>query len=385
MLPVLPSRTTPELDELTIAVLTSSAALGRGIHPLILDAIARLMFKVNSYYTNAMEGNPSKLKDIEAALNKNFAKDETKRNFQLEHVAHIQVQETMLKRLREEPSLRICSEEFLCWLHAEFFLKLPPELRFAKTVSGAPVPVEPGRLRNRPVTVGRHHGPATEAAIKAHLADFSALLSPETLAGPRKLIGMAASHHRLLWVHPFPEGNGRVARLLSTAYGTRIGVGDNLLWTVARAFARRRADYDSNLAQADLPRRNDLDGRGPLSEECLVDFCVFFLRCCADQIRFMDGLLGLTDLSRRYKRFIDGLVAERELSKGGAKIMGRLLLQGEVPRAEVLEICRVRQRRATQVVKELLDAKLTRSETAYGPLRLHISADMAAVLFPELA
>ncbi|HAM36238.1 MAG TPA: Fic family protein [Elusimicrobia bacterium] len=385
MTPAIPSRTTPELDELIVNVLASSAALGKGIHPLVAAEIARLMVKVNSYYTNAMEGNPSKLKDIEAALNKKFSKDETRRNFQLEHVAHIQVQEAMVRRLREEASLRICSADFLCWLHAEFFLKLPPELRFAKTESGKLVPVEPGRLRDRGITVGRHQGPEKETEIRSYLAKFDELLSPEKLAGPQKLIGMAAAHHRFLWIHPFAEGNGRVARLLTTAYGIKINVGDNMLWTVARAFARRRPDYDRNLAQADLPRRNDLDGRGPLSEEGLLEFCTFFLRCCADQIQFMDRMLELKELTRRYKRFIDGLVAEKEVSKAGAKIMEQLLLQGEVPRGQALQICHVKQRRATQIVKELLDSQITRSETAYGPLRLNISADMAAVLFPELA
>ena len=65
--------------------------------------------------------------------------------------------------------------------------------------------------------------------------------------------------------------------------------------------------------------------------------------------------------------------------------MERLLLQGEVPRAQVLKIGGVKQRRATPIIKELLDAKLVRSETAYGALRLSISADMAAVLFPNFA
>ena len=66
-------------------------------------------------------------------------------------------------------------------------------------------------------------------------------------------------------------------------------------------------------------------------------------------------------------------------------MLSRLLLQGEIPRGQVLEICGVKQRRATVIIKELLDAKVTRAETAYGPLRLNITAEMAAVLFPELA
>jgi Fic family protein len=385
VLPALPAKITPELEELSLRVLTSSAALGKGLHPLILEEIARLMVKVNSYYTNAMEGNPSKLKDIEAALNHKLAKDAVKRNFQLEHVAHIEVEEAMAKRLRAEPHLRVCSQDFLCRLHAEFFLKLPPELRWAKTESGELVAVEPGLLRDRGVTVGRHQGPETEKEIADYLAKFEELLNPENLTGSRKLLGMAASHHRFLWIHPFPEGNGRVARLLTTAYGIRIGVGENRLWTVARAFARNRTEYDRRLAEADLPRRNDLDGRGPLSEETLSEFCAYFLRCCADQIQFMERMLELKEFGRRYKRYLDSLAAEKLVSKAGAKVMQRLILQGEVPRAEIQDICGVQKRRMTQIAKELLDAKLARSEHAYGPLRLSISADMAAVLFPELA
>ncbi|MBI4051493.1 MAG: Fic family protein [Elusimicrobia bacterium] len=373
------------MDQLIVEVIAASSALGKGIHPLILEEIARFMVKVNSYYTNAMEGNPSKLKDIEAALNKNLAKDKTARNFQLEHVAHIQVQEAMIKRLREEPGLSICSESFLCWLHEQFFIRLPEEMHFAKTLSGKSVPVEPGKLRDRGITVGLHKGPETKSEIRNYLAKFENLLSPEKLSGPQKLLGMASSHHRFLWIHPFSEGNGRIARLLTTAYGFRIGIGNNMLWTVTRTFARERAKYDAHLALADQPRRNDLDGRGPLSEENLVKFCLFFLECCADQIRYMGKMLELEELEHRYKRYMDGLREEKGLSKAAAKVMERLLAEGEVPRSEVLDICHVKQRRATYIIKELFDAKMVYSKTAYGPLRLHILVDMAAVLFPELA
>ncbi|HVA65797.1 MAG TPA: hypothetical protein VNK24_02580 [Elusimicrobiota bacterium] len=45
----------------------------------------------------------------------------------------------------------------------------------------------------------------------------------------------------------------------------------------------------------------------------------------------------------------------------------------------------MKQRRAAGIVKELFAAKAVRSQTPCGALRLAISADMAAVLFPELA
>ncbi len=385
MFPVLPSKHDPALEQLAIDVIASSSALGRGLHPLILAEIARFMEKINSYYTNAMEGNPSKLKDIEAALAKRLSRDHAARNFQLEHVAHISVQEAMFARLRAEPQLRVCSAEFLRWLHEKFYLRLPEEMRLAKTESGALVPFAPGELRDRGSTVGRHDAPATRAEIAGWLAKFEEFLSPEVLAGTRKLLGMAAAHHRFLWVHPFADGNGRVARLLTTAYAQRAGVGEGLLWSVTRAFARDRRAYDGHLAMADLPPRNSLDGRGPLSEEGLVEFCSYFLRCCLEQIRYMDESLRLDELERHYRRFVDGLVAEKTISKSGAKVLARLLTQGEVSRSQVSAICSVGARRASLIIRELLESKAVRSETAYGALRLNISADMAAVLFPEIA
>jgi len=384
MFPVLPSKMPPALEQLALEVASSSSALGRGLHPLILKEIARFMEMINSYYTNAMEGNPSKLKDIEAALDKKLSKDPAARDYQLEHVAHIRVQEAMFERLNLEPGLRVCSAPFLRWLHEQFYLKLPEPMRFAKPFSGALVPVVPGALRDRGITVGRHDAPETRSAIEDHLKRFEEFLSPEVLSGTAKLVGMASAHHRLLWIHPFSDGNGRVARLLTSAYGARIGVDEGRLWSVTRAFARSRTAYDARLAMADLPPRNDLDGRGPLSEEGLASFCEFFLRSCLDQIRYMDATLRLSELDRRYRRWVDRLVLEKAISKSGAKVMARLLPQGEVRRAEVPEICAVEKRRASVVIAELLKAKAARSESVYGPLRLNITADMAATLFPEL-
>ncbi|MBI2386722.1 MAG: Fic family protein [Elusimicrobia bacterium] len=385
MFPVLPSKSTPTLEQLALDVASSAAALGRGFHPLILEEIARFMAKINSYYTNAMEGNPSRLKDIEAALNKKLSKDPLARNYQLEHLAHLRVQEAMFERLRLEPGLRVCSEAFLCWLHERFYLELPEAMRFAKTEGGDLVPVVPGELRDRGISVGRHDAPERRAEIRGFLAKFEEFLSPEALAGTRRLLGMAASHHRFLWIHPFSDGNGRVVRLFTSAYAARIGVGEGRLWSVTRAFARNRADYDGHLANADLPPRNSLDGRGPLSEEALADFCDFFLRACLEQIRYMDSALTLTELERRYRRYVDGLLGEKLVSRSGAKVLARLLTQGEVPRGEVAAICAVKTRRASIIIKELLDARAVRSETAYGALRLNITVDMAAALFPDLA
>ncbi len=386
MFPALPSKTSPEMDQLIIEIIKNSASLGRGIHPSVLAEVARYMSKVNSYYTNAMEGNPSKLRDIEAAFERHrFLKEDLARNYQLEHVAHLQVQDEMLDRLRKNPHLAICSADFLCWLHEQFYLKLPEEMRLANSEKGEKMAVIPGQLRDRGASVGHHDAPEKKGDILHFLEKFDESYRPELLSGPRKILGLAASHHRLLWIHPFPDGNGRVARLFTTAYGIKIGFGDPPLWTVARAFARHRKDYDAHLALADQPRRNDWDGQGPLSEENLLAFCLFFLHSCKDQIDFMTGALNLENLERRAKRYVEGLIKEKQLSKAGGKSLSALFRFGILPRAMVRDLCHVQQRRASQVVKELLDGHWARSDTPYGDLRLNISVDMAESLFPRLA
>ena len=50
-------------------------------------------------------------------------------------------------------------------------------------------------------------------------------------------IAVAAAHHRLLWIHPFLDGNGRVARLLSHAMLLQ-ALDTGGIWSVARGLAR---------------------------------------------------------------------------------------------------------------------------------------------------
>jgi len=84
------------------------------------------------------------------------------------------------------------------------------------------------------------------------------------------VIAVAATHHRFLWIHPFLDSNGCVARLISHAMLLEIGIG-SALWSVSRGLARNFADYKRLLMAADEPRRNDFDGCGALSHEALIE------------------------------------------------------------------------------------------------------------------
>ncbi len=387
MTPTLPERIDDELEQLCWAVSNESSELGAGVPSGLLNSLAEFLEIINSFYTNSMEGNPSRLKDIENALKKSFEKDKGKRNFQLEHLAHIETQKLMLGRVAAETELVISTPEFIQWIHHEFYSRLPEEMRYALTQSGDKVPLVPGAIRNRGVVVGSHSdGPETLAQILDFMKLFAESYDPSHLTPKMRMVAMAASHHRLLWVHPFPDGNGRVARLFTTAFMNKIGISSNNLWTINRYFGRNRRDYDGCLEMADRPRRNSYDGRGPLSEEDLVAFCKFFLNGCLDQIRFMKQSLSLNNfLKPKFKIFLLTKVQSGEVSKSVAEVLENIVATGEIARGDVKKICKVKQRRATEIVKELLDSGLASSPSAYGPLRLKFTSEMIPFLFPGLA
>jgi Fic family protein len=300
MTPLYPEKA-EELHDLALSVIQKSAALGSRQHPVTLNTLQELLRIVNSYYSNLIEGHNTHPYDIVRAMQREYDSEPAKRNLQLESVAHITVQGDMEKRLQEEPGTNIVSQEFLCHLHREFYMQLPEEfLIVTDPDTGRESRVVPGELRREPVKVGRHVPPQS-GSLEALLKQLGEFYAPDCHHGAAKLVAAAAAHHRFMWIHPFLDGNGRVARLCAEAYFHRIPVSGYGLWSVSRGLARRNTDYKAALSRADAPRRNDLDGRGNLSNEGLIHFCRFFLEVCLDQVEYMSDLLKLEELIQRIR------------------------------------------------------------------------------------
>lgn len=102
---------------------------------------------------------------------------------------------------------------------------------------------------------------------------------------------------------------------MSHASLIRYEIGSSL-WSVARGLARNVQEYKALLMAADAPRLGDLDGRGALSTQTLIEFCEFFLTICIDQVDFMDSLLEPNDLLRRMRNHIEEEVQAGHLPKG---------------------------------------------------------------------
>ena len=140
---------------------------------------------------------------------------------------------------------------------------------------------------------------------------------------------------------------------MSHASLMRCGIGSSL-WSVARGLARNVLDYKTLLMAADAPRRGDLDGRGALSAQTLIEFCEFFLKVCIDQVEFMASLLESSDLLRRMRLHIEEEMAAGRLPKGSFPILREALLAGEVPRGRAGEITGYGERMARNVVSAIL-------------------------------
>jgi Fic family protein len=202
------------------------------------------------------------------------------------------------------------------------------------------------------------------------------------------ILAAAPAHHRLVWIHPFVDGNGRVARLMShAALLETLDTGS--VWSVARGLARNVEDYKKHLAACDAPRRNDLDGRGNLSEEALAAFAEFFLKTSIDQVSFMESLMQPDRLRARILLWAEEEIKLKNLPPRSGRVLEALLYRGELPRAEVANVVGVVERHARRVASALADRGVLASDGPRAPLRLVFPAALASRwmpgLFPERA
>jgi hypothetical protein len=156
------------------------------------------------------------------------------------------------------------------------------------------------------------------------------------------------------------------------------------VWSVARGLARNVASYKTHLAECDLPRRNDLDGRGNLSEEALASFTRFFLETCSDQVTFMEGLMQPDRLRTRILLWVEEETRLNLLPQKAGTVLEAVLYRGELPRGEVAELLGLTARHARRIVSALLDRGVLVSKGPRDPLLLAFPAALASRWMPGL-
>ena len=372
------SRHRGELTDLAVELAQRAAGLRRGLPEGIIESLSGLVRAMNCYYSNLIEGHDTHLTDIERALKDDYSSDIEKRNLQLEAKAHIAVQKWI-----DEGSLK-CGATAVASLqeiHYRFGELLPQELlQVENPDTGEVVSVVPGELRSRDVRVGRHV-PVSPGAVPRFMERFESVYG--SLGKTDTILASAAAHHRLLWIHPFLDGNGRVARLMSDAMLSE-ALDAVRIWSVSRGLAREEGSYKGRLMACDMGRRNDLDGRGPLSEEALAEFTRFFLTTCIDQVDFMERLMMPDRLLSRILLWTEEEIHAGELPPQSRIIMRDVLYRGEIPRGEVTRLLGSSPRHARRITSVLLKRGILASRSTRAPLRLAFPAELASRWLPGL-
>ncbi len=381
MEPLLPTEGERRLEDLAVDLVSKANALAGQVNPVVQQSIGTLVRSMNCYYSNLIEGHDTNPRDIDRALAKNYAREPKRRALQLEAVAHIEVQ-TQIDEKRDDQH-DPTSTEYILWLHRKFCERLPDELLLVENPdTHEKIRVRPGELRTGDVAVGRHVPPSA-AVLPEFLYRFQGVYDSGHHSKLRRIVSIGAAHHRLLWIHPFYDGNGRVARLMSYATLHRLGIG-NTLWSVARGLARNVNRYRELLMAADEPRHNDFDGRGSLSQAALTDFCEFFLRVAIDQVDFMESLLQPKELLRRIEIFVEDEVRAGRLPRGSYPVLRESVLAGDLDRSLARQLTGFRERMGRMVISKLLEKGLLLSKGPKDPLRLGFPLDVVERWFPKL-
>lgn len=378
-------------EERALAPLLAQAAtlIGEG-HRLesaagtLKTSLCPLLRAMNSYYTNKIEGQQTRPADIERALHHQFDADRTEARKQRLALAHIEAEEALessLPRSRAE----LYSAAFVKRIHADLHRRLPA----ADRITDDGQPVEPGVFRRGLVAAGRHLAPAAEE-IPGFLAEWQERY--ESLPGREQaLVGAVCSHHRLLWIHPFLDGNGRTARLHTHLALSSLGVTQGL-WSPLRGMARNQEAYYARLNNADLPKRNDLDGRGSLSQEELIHFAQWLLEICIDQATFIRDLLAFDTLKTRLHELLLSLSA-RPWSLGSESSVVKVealealhyaALAGPVERSRFMAMTGLSPRMARRVLASLLDYGVLQSPTPRAAVTFAVPLKSLRFLFPRL-
>ena len=378
--PAFPAAQESRLEDLACEVIDRAARLRGKVREPLREDLAEVTRWMHCYYSNLIEGQQTRVPDIESALRHDFSAEPEKRDLQQMALAHLACQ-----RWAAGYEGSPYAPEFLCELHRRFYSELPPSLRVATTWTGVKVPMESGTLRATDVKVGGHVGPP-HGLVPALLRHFRDRYESPGLPRASRVVAIAASHHRLAWIHPFRDGNGRVVRLFSDTLIRRCGIDSGGLWSLSRGLAFQREAYYERLANADRQRdpSSAHDGAGHLSGRALREFCEFTLGARLDQIAYMERLLDLEPLGGRIEQYVR---LESGLGAAGERVfllLREALYRGEFPRGEAGRITGAGERTGRAALAKAVEAGLLKSDSPKSPVRLALPARVLGSYFPQL-
>ena len=209
----------------------------------------------------------------------------------------------------------------------------------------------PGSYRTTPVAIaGTEHtppGPDLVPALMTELVDF---INAERSRN-QDLVATAISHHRFLWIHPFGNGNGRVARLLTYAMLVQQGFTQTTSFRALNptaVFGADRKKYYEHLSAAD-----QYDNRG------LVEWCEYVLVGLRQDLSRVKSLGDASFvLKRLFIPAIDGLLRSALVTADEAAALRTTATQGVVKAGDLAGAIPGSTSTRSQAIRKMLDRHL---------------------------
>jgi len=162
----------------------------------------------------------------------------------------------------------------------------------------------PGYFRRENVKIsGSNHRPPDYTNVQDYMTELIDFFNRNN-DSKYDLLKIALTHHRFAWVHPFQNGNGRVARLLT--YAMLIERGFNVetgrILNPSAVFCNDRETYYKMLSEADSG-----------TDKGLLKWCKYVLTGLRDELTKIDKLLNYAFLSQRILKPAIRYTLERKL------------------------------------------------------------------------
>ena len=224
------------------------------LRPLPPEVVARVEQKLrieSNYHSNAVEGNALTLGETRSLILHGLTARGKPMRDHLDIQGHDQAVKAIERAVKDEEPL---TEVFIRNLH-RVLLKEPYE-NAAVTPDGrrSTRRITPGDYKTTPNNVvtstGETYHFTPPEQVKPAMSDLIDWYRAREAAGEHPIITAATFHYRFVRIHPFDDGNGRMARLLMNLILIRHG------YTVAIVQSDHRERYLQELERAD--RTEDL-------------------------------------------------------------------------------------------------------------------------------
>lgn len=388
--PCLPmdGKETPAMQTGAEQMIRKSARLGALASPITMKRIGRLLTVTNSYYTNLIEGVHTEPAALEAVNEPSPQKARAPDNLRQLGVQHMRTQASFERLLSINIKQGLPWPEMFCpplvsGIHRRLFNDASIE---ELTLLDGTVMV-PGQLRSESgieVNVGNHLAPASDS-VDSMLSRLQEAYGRQQ-STIKRIISAMACHHRMAFIHPFPDGNGRVVRLLTHLQLGYLDLGSPI-WSLSRGLAKNKDEYYRLLAAADQQRHGDLDGRGQLTHKGLCDFIEFMINVCLDQMTYIEEALDFDNLDERINHAI---VLSNKLKSIGVKpeygpALKALFKEGKMDRAVFKRFLGVSDRLASSVLSKMIMVGVVVAESPKSrQVEVGLPLWYANYIFPEL-